>query len=703
VKSALDRVVIPLARAARSFLCEEGWRFFGYARLEDHARERLGRSARWARDLRALADALDALPGLAAALTGADGGKPIGRAAALLVGRLATTDSLAEWIALARRSTVRQLKVAARDARVAGSSAPEGVSSKDSRVGASFREDESRDKEDRRRATEGAAHHPDDETLDLSGSEEERKKVELPAPPPVRAAFDETLELFRAIEGREESATSFVEALVAEASSGPHPPDAETRTLRAGGPTAGLEDALAESTGRWSHLDGDGGETSSHELLRRLDELERRAGQGSATELDAQVRELVALEEALERELGALLASMGEARAWLHLQFASVGHYAEERLGLSRTQAQLRARVARQLREHPALRAAYDEGRLGLEAAAIILRILRRASSDPELEEAWLARAGGVTVKRLRDECRALERAGSLSSAEATAVPDGARAALGSGGLSHTIREKDEAAEGFRQDSGPSPLTEQSGPAPLRPRCEPVTASAPASPLSDADWMASLRRDRGTASRRVHAFGMQALSSTSETAMLRFRLPGALADDFLSAVEASRRALAAEAEQFHGESDGAGAEATPALLAARMCSVRSLPVPAWVGLLGLLEEFVATWDPRGSHGRRRTEAIYARDGWRCSAPGCTSRRNLEDHHLVYRSHEGSDEESNRICLCRFHHQQGEHGVLATCRGEAPLGIVWTLGRDAIGGTYRNERVTRASVPFQKSC
>jgi hypothetical protein len=179
--------------------------------------------------------------------------------------------------------------------------------------------------------------------------------------------------------------------------------------------------------------------------------------------------------------------------------------------------------------------------------------------------------------------------------------------------------------------------------------------------------------------------------------MLRLRLPESLAGDFLSAVEASRRALAAKAELAPTEPGASMVETSPALLAARLCSMKSLPLPAWAGLLGLLEEFVSTWDPPARGRRRPGEAIYARDGWRCTAPGCTSRRHLEDHHLVYRSQGGSHDESNRICLCRFHHQRGEHGVLATCRGEAPLDVVWTLGRDAVGGTYRNERIARAAA------
>ena len=61
------------------------------------------------------------------------------------------------------------------------------------------------------------------------------------------------------------------------------------------------------------------------------------------------------------------------------------------------------------------------------------------------------------------------------------------------------------------------------------------------------------------------------------------------------------------------------------------------------------------------------------------APGCTSRANLEEHHVHYRSQGGTDEASNRVTLCRFHHQQGEHGGLMQVRGIAPGGLQWRLG------------------------
>ncbi|MEK7798983.1 MAG: HNH endonuclease signature motif containing protein, partial [Acidobacteriota bacterium] len=96
----------------------------------------------------------------------------------------------------------------------------------------------------------------------------------------------------------------------------------------------------------------------------------------------------------------------------------------------------------------------------------------------------------------------------------------------------------------------------------------------------------------------------------------------------------------------------------------------------------------------GRHG----DAIYIRDGWRCSAPGCTSRRNLEDHHLIHRAHQGPDDLSNRTCLCRFHHGRCEHGGLGTCKGTAPLGITWRLGPREAGIWYRNDRRVERAPP-----
>jgi hypothetical protein len=373
---------------------------------------------------------LSSLPDLGDALAGDDGAPPLGRVAALLIGRAASPASLATWIALARSVSVRELRAAVRQARDTGSAWPPGISPED-------------DGSDASQAPVAGSTVGDSATVRIPDSDApgddpaERSLVRIPVPAPLVAAFDEGVDLFRAVEGTQASVTSFVEALVAESFAGaplPEPPDASPAdpTRPAGAPSgsffgdfdrvalqrgtdlARVEAALARSTGNWNHLTRSSPAFWALHLagagLARLDDLSRSAGRGGPADLDAQIRELLVLEDDLERRLGRLLAEMAERGAWPRLRFGGTGHYAEERLGLSRTFAEDRARVARSLRRLPLLRAAYEEGRVGLEATLTVLRILGDAPVDSTTEAAWLARAEEATVKRLRDEARALGR-----------------------------------------------------------------------------------------------------------------------------------------------------------------------------------------------------------------------------------------------------------------------------------------------------
>jgi len=92
----------------------------------------------------------------------------------------------------------------------------------------------------------------------------------------------------------------------------------------------------------------------------------------------------------------------------------------------------------------------------------------------------------------------------------------------------------------------------------------------------------------------------------------------------------------------------------------------------------LLDCALLNWtlrDPRARH----PDPVVERDGYRCAVPGCTSRRNLHDHHLRFRSAGGSDEPGNRITLCAFHHQRCLHAGLLRVRGRAPHGLVFEFG------------------------
>ncbi|PYT33623.1 MAG: hypothetical protein DMF52_15165, partial [Acidobacteria bacterium] len=725
LRSALDRLAPLLARAAAAFVRSEAWSVFGFARLSDHARERFGRSARWVRDLATLGDALFSLPGLATALAGGDGAAPLGRVAALLVGRAATAASLAAWIALARSVSVRELRDAVRRARAAGSAWPPGADpdaggvdesptpAADSAVAGIPRvwpvEPDAFTATPAETDTQARGHLDSDDPGDDPA---DRSLVRIPVPAPLVAAFDEATDLYRAVEGAQASVTSFVEALVAEALAGgplspealaaaplPEPPeslavgslpespddsasdpappdgipsssffgDLDRVSLRRGPDVARVEAALARATENWIHLPRSSPASWALHLagagLARLHDLSRSAGSGGPADLDAQIRELLTLEDDLERRLGRLLAEMAERGAWPRLRFGGAGHYAEERLGLSRTFAEDRARVARSLRRFPLLRAAYEEGRVGLEATLTVLRILGDGPVHRATESAWLKRAEEATVKRLRDEARALGPRGLLDRPAPPHAPQSA--------------------------SPPVPPPDQA----RTPQPDALAALQPR-PLDDAEWHSSLRREPGTARERILRFGTLTLVWPDRAAepveaaggplpspdvFLQLRLPDDLTDDLLSVMESTRRRLSDEVERVPWHEPWPDLHARPSTLAARRFSTRGLRVPVWVGLLALLEDFVFTWDGQASAParqraarveppssartpaaapsaaatpRRHGDAIYIRDGWRCSAPACTSRRNLEDHHLVYRSHQGPDDLSNRVCLCR---------------------------------------------------
>ena len=121
------------------------------------------------------------------------------------------------------------------------------------------------------------------------------------------------------------------------------------------------------------------------------------------------------------------------------------------------------------------------------------------------------------------------------------------------------------------------------------------------------------------------------------------------------------------------------------LFRAVACSVRRAleprlgrPVTEGEAVGWMFDHAFASWganDPRV----RREHRVFERDGWRCTVPGCSSYRNLHDHHVVFRSAGGSDALANRTTLCAFHHLRGVHAGRVRCFGVAPAGLRFELG------------------------
>ena len=72
-----------------------------------------------------------------------------------------------------------------------------------------------------------------------------------------------------------------------------------------------------------------------------------------------------------------------------------------------------------------------------------------------------------------------------------------------------------------------------------------------------------------------------------------------------------------------------------------------------------------------SRGQRRARAVFERGAWRCTVPGCRSYRNLQAHHVRFRSRGGSDAPENLTTLCAAHHPRGVHAGRIRITGKVP--------------------------------
>jgi hypothetical protein len=97
--------------------------------------------------------------------------------------------------------------------------------------------------------------------------------------------------------------------------------------------------------------------------------------------------------------------------------------------------------------------------------------------------------------------------------------------------------------------------------------------------------------------------------------------------------------------------------------------------PRWMGLERLLRHVITHWESTPRH----RDPVFARDGWRCTVPACSSRKNLHDHHIRFRSRGRDNRRVNRTTVCAAHHLHGLHDGTIRASGTAPHAIAWELG------------------------
>jgi hypothetical protein len=152
-----------------------------------------------------------------------------------------------------------------------------------------------------------------------------------------------------------------------------------------------------------------------------------------------------------------------------------------------------------------------------------------------------------------------------------------------------------------------------------------------------------------------------AISGGERRVRIRFWAPIEVASLWRQAVGASRMQLFRER---------AAADASPA---------------EWECVERILQAFVAAWSVRRTAAWQRRYRIFERDGWRCRVPGCSSRANLQVHHVVFRAHGGGEDDGNLATLCATHHLRGIHQGRLRCHPLPDGLLAWEFAPDPIDG------------------
>lgn len=439
-----------LARIAGRFVEKKSWERLGFARLSDWARERAGLSARAVYDLAHVDAALARLPHVEAAFVAGE----IPWSKARLLCRVAQPSDEARWVAFARRTSVHALEreVRAVDRGSVEAGAHEEETDEDGALVWPRKTVEVRctpwvhgrwyeaRKLARRVAGEPlppwacmeavvaevlsalplAAEAIPGGRDPAAGLDAARNAAVRPTASPwlheaseataPASAVARTTATLEALD-RDARATATRDAASLDSRAAPTldgvDPDAHAAATLGGSRVA---HAPARTLRTTSHATGtsdaeacDAPPSSPPQTPASLRELGAGLEEADAFALDARFRRVVALEQRVWAQAGALLSQIAAERAYLGFGHRSLETYARERLGISPRKARALLRLERAGALCPELRAAYRDGRLSWVQALVLLPIIVLDSSLP-FRGRWIAHAAQVTVRRLDDE-----------------------------------------------------------------------------------------------------------------------------------------------------------------------------------------------------------------------------------------------------------------------------------------------------------
>ncbi len=106
----------------------------------------------------------------------------------------------------------------------------------------------------------------------------------------------------------------------------------------------------------------------------------------------------------------------------------------------------------------------------------------------------------------------------------------------------------------------------------------------------------------------------------------------------------------------------------------RSSATSSMPLPIPPSRAGPRSNACSATSSSIGRARHATTIPFLRAmAWRCTVPVCSSRRNLHDHHLRFRSRGGDNARDNRTTVCAAHHLHGIHDGTIHASCTAPHG------------------------------
>jgi hypothetical protein len=366
-----------LARIAGFVVACRAWEPLGYVRAGDYARERAGMSGRELLDLAAVDARLAELPRIEAAFVAGE----ISWTKARLLCRAATPDDEGEWLAAAARMSAARLAREVRAIDVRGLEVP---------------------------------------ATDESGAPEEpRQRIRIRCARWTLASWGNVCRLARRMHGAHVSEAEVAEAVAAEVVSAlPLEVDPESLPM-----AAEVRRARRQAAGEDAPvLPPPGGVEPGAVRAPFLDALVEGLATATPRELDARLRRAAALERSFLARLGPPLLELAATRAYRNVGCRSFDQYARERLGMAPRKARTLLRVERACQVSVHLRTAWRAGALTLAQAQTLVSLFTLDRSMP-WQEAWIARAGQVTLRRLCDDVDAVIASGNLDPAALPALP----------------------------------------------------------------------------------------------------------------------------------------------------------------------------------------------------------------------------------------------------------------------------------------